>query len=856
MAKQVTTDLNIGIEQLNQKLDKLIKDYSTLKGTIDKTKDAQKRYAEEAAKTNTIIKNAKTELFNYAKSFVGIVAAIALLRRTVSSVVTTIKEFEASVANLSAITGAAGKELDFYRRKAIEMSKASTLSAREVVEAYKLVGSAVPELLKNKEALAEVTEKAIILSEAAGIDLPTAAKALGETLNQFRLDARESARVINALAAASQKGAKEIPFVNDALSKFGGVAESAGVGIESSIAAVETLGKVIPQAEIVGTNLRGILITLQTEAENSGRKFNSLSEELELLAPDMSNITKLTKIFGDRNLLAIQTLIKSREEMTDLEQAIKDTSTAYEQAEINTSTIEAKQKKLTNAWKNFILTLDDGTSVIGVTLKGVLDGLSSQINTLGENAQKMGLYFKVLFDTTLSESEVQDIAARIEGLATESEKNLTLLTNAVNENKISFEELSETIYELFPDDIAQKIIKNFKKTADEAKKASESEKEQAMTIKELKAQIKGYNDEIDNTAANEKELAPLIRARNALQKKLNDLLDDGSKKAKKYNDEMKRQRDEALAEEERILVGRLAEEKEFLDKVKAFFEEQKEARIESQREAYKTEEKILESHLDFVAKVEKAAADKRYEDAMRQQEAEKALKEEAFASAVDLAHTLFEVQANNLAKQQQYEIEAVENSNLNEEQKAKKIDEINKKYAEQQKQIAIKQATIDFAQGVIKIWAEYGWNPIIAGLFTALLGAQYGANLALINSQSFAKGGFTGKGFFRDDTGENVTGIVHEDEFVFDKHKTKKHRKLFEDIHSGKVDADALVSAARKYEENQKIGFAQNVANSMLMGMNLKKVENSLYKLRQKGNKNLYLLKEIAEHLTEKEYHI
>ena len=48
-------------------------------------------------------------------------------------------------------------------------------SAKDILDAYTLVGSQRPELLKNKEALHEVTQEAIILSEAATMDLEPAA---------------------------------------------------------------------------------------------------------------------------------------------------------------------------------------------------------------------------------------------------------------------------------------------------------------------------------------------------------------------------------------------------------------------------------------------------------------------------------------------------------------------------------------------------------------------------------------------------------------------------------------------------------------------------------------------------------
>lgn len=276
----------------------------------------------------------------------GIGAGFNFLKDSVAE----FSKLETSLKNLSAITGASGKDLEFYSENAKKLGIEVKGGAAAVVEAYKLIGSAKPELLENKEALNEVTKAAITLSQASGLELPVAAEQLTQALNSFNAPAEDAGKFINVLAASAKFGAKEIPFVNEALSKFGGVAQKAGVSIESSAAAVELLGKAIPQAESVGTNLRGILIKLQTEAAKSGREFKGLSGELDLLAPRAKDVTYLTKVFGEQNLLAVQTLISERDELDKLTTQITGTGAAMEQAAVNTDTFAFKQQRLGNVF--------------------------------------------------------------------------------------------------------------------------------------------------------------------------------------------------------------------------------------------------------------------------------------------------------------------------------------------------------------------------------------------------------------------------------------------------------------------------------------------------------------------------
>jgi hypothetical protein len=59
----------------------------------------------------------------------------------------------------------------------------------------------------------------------------------------------------------------------------------------------------------------------------------------------------------------------------------------------------------------------------------------------------------------------------------------------------------------------------------------------------------------------------------------------------------------------------------------------------------------------------------------------------------------------------------------------------------QKRKLAEAQMGIDYATGVMKIWAHAGANQVIAGIETAALTAIYGAKLAMVQGQSFAQGG-------------------------------------------------------------------------------------------------------------------
>jgi|WetSurMetagenome_2_1015567.scaffolds.fasta_scaffold00103_54 hypothetical protein len=67
--------------------------------------------------------------------------------------------------------------------------------------------------------------------------------------------------------------------------------------------------------------------------------------------------------------------------------------------------------------------------------------------------------------------------------------------------------------------------------------------------------------------------------------------------------------------------------------------------------------------------------------------------------------------------------------------------EIEKKYAKKQQALGIGQALINGAMAITEIWKKWSANPVLAAVFTALSAAETLAQVAIIKSQKFARGG-------------------------------------------------------------------------------------------------------------------
>lgn len=352
------------------------KELSLAMNHIDPRTPQYKAYRAELDQVNARMRELKTGTdkagFSFSKmadgfnKYMGVFAAVSAgilgVVLSMRKMVDAYDEYEQKVANLSAITGLAGEELDWLSSKAKELSTSTTdsgvritKSADEIVDAFTKVGSKRPELLANKDAMAQVTEQALILAEAGQTDLETAIDAVTASMNQFNLGADQSERIINTLAAGSLEGSAEIDSLSGSLKNAGTVAAASNMTIEETVAALEVLASKQLLGEEAGTKFRGALLKMKEAGVGyQSGVFNmrdALVETNQILAStgsQMEKDAKLQKIFGTENVTVGTILLGNIDAYDKLTKAVTDTDTAVKQATTNTSTHKAELAQAKN----------------------------------------------------------------------------------------------------------------------------------------------------------------------------------------------------------------------------------------------------------------------------------------------------------------------------------------------------------------------------------------------------------------------------------------------------------------------------------------------------------------------------
>jgi len=540
--------------------------------------------------------------------------------------ITVSRDFEKSLANLSAITGASGKDLGFYKEQAKQLGLTTQGGAKAVVEAFKLIGSAKPELLQNKEALAGVTKQAILLSKAAGLELPDAATRLTDALNQFGAPAEQAGKFVDILASGAKAGAAEVPEITDALLKFGVAAKSSNISIQESVGAIELLAEKGLKGAEAGTALRNVFSKLsaskilppeaQKELAKAGVDIKKLSDNslplsarLKELSKIQGNASAITRVFGLENKIAGEVLISNIPRLNELTAAVNENGVATQQAATNTDTFDQAMVEAGNAYDNLLLQITDGD--FGALIKGFVKVATEELNKFTKQLNFIGKNFNNgIGATARDEAFNRNTQAQL--------KNYALLTEA--NKKVYVEKLKQDIKaELALVEIEKNAGRHNKRlTTDELLALQERTEAklrilQALEVKTVKGSENTINEQVDNDIkGNEKRnkiardaYEKKIKAEEDYRQKLKELQEKEDREMEELNNKIKEDLKKTFAAREGIRqenfnlelensIARYEKEKEIgsiadkdeLDRLKKLLEEANQIRKQALKDKY------------------------------------------------------------------------------------------------------------------------------------------------------------------------------------------------------------------------------------------------------------------------------
>jgi len=367
------------------------------------TANALRIVIEAVDRARPVLKSVRKELSRFEREVqrslkrafsVGAKAAAAALLALTTSVVAFGGNFEQSMANVRAITGATAVEFVQLGDAAKEMGRTTVFSASEAAKALELLGLAGFNVKESIAALPGV----LALAASTGVDLAESTSIVAEAVRAFGLAAAESSRVADVFSKTITSTNTDLLTFREAFKFVAPVAATAGAQIEEVSAAIGQLANFGIKGSIAGTALRNAYIALQDPMVATKQAFRelglaqatgvdgtvSLTQALEILAQKGASTAQVIELFGKRSGPAIQALrIGGVDALRDLTAALQAAEGAAKRAaDVRLDTLFGDFKLFTSKIEG--LAIDVFEKSIGPLFRTVVQAINKGLDQIAK----------------------------------------------------------------------------------------------------------------------------------------------------------------------------------------------------------------------------------------------------------------------------------------------------------------------------------------------------------------------------------------------------------------------------------------------------------------------------------------
>ena len=167
-------------------------------------------------------------------------------------------DFEEGMSKVSAISGAAGSDLEKLTDKAKEMGAKTKFSATEAASAFEYMAMAG---WKTQDMLDGI-EGVMNLAAASGENLATVSDIVTDAMTAFRMSASESGHFADVLAKASSNSNTNVGMMGETFKYVAPVAGALGFSVDDCAVAIGLMANSGIKASQAGTTLRQIFTNL------------------------------------------------------------------------------------------------------------------------------------------------------------------------------------------------------------------------------------------------------------------------------------------------------------------------------------------------------------------------------------------------------------------------------------------------------------------------------------------------------------------------------------------------------------------------------------------------------------------
>lgn len=295
--------------------------YDALQREIIETEQQLKSLEDQAGKANATLQQisavgdkfqaAGQKIEGAGKKLLPISVAVGGIG---AAAIKTTADFDESMSNVSAISGATGEDFDKLRDKAREMGAETKFSASEAADAMSymaMAGWKTDDMLNGISGIMD-------LAAASGADLATTSDIVTDALTGMGYTAADAGRLADVMAAASSNANTNVEMMGETFKYVAPVCGSLGYSMEDTALAVGLMANSGIKASQAGTQLRGAITNMVKPTEAMEGVMNELGIEIANEDGSMKSLDETLKILRDS--FAVTTEEQKAQRLATLEQ--------------------------------------------------------------------------------------------------------------------------------------------------------------------------------------------------------------------------------------------------------------------------------------------------------------------------------------------------------------------------------------------------------------------------------------------------------------------------------------------------------------------------------------------------------
>lgn len=257
-------------EALGAKISSVSAELSQNREKLEAAKNAANKFDSSISNAGQAAENSAGRVNIAQAAITGLAVTIttqgvAALKEFVRTSVSVGAEFEAVMSKVEAISGGTATEMYQLSEKAVELGKNTKFTSREVGEAYSYMAMAG---WKSK-AMLEGIDGVMQLAAVSGSDLGKTSDILTDTITALGLQASDSGRLVDVLAAAASNSNTNVDMMGLTFQYVAPLAGSLHMSMEDLAFSIGLMANSGVKADKAGVALRNILTRLIDPTKSS-----------------------------------------------------------------------------------------------------------------------------------------------------------------------------------------------------------------------------------------------------------------------------------------------------------------------------------------------------------------------------------------------------------------------------------------------------------------------------------------------------------------------------------------------------------------------------------------------------------